>query len=82
MKFRNTSETERVFPSLRLTVKPGEEFEAPDNFAAPGVIAVAGKSQSSFKPKAKIEETESFVADKTEEETTDPSAPSDKTLGE
>ena len=81
MKFKYVGETERVFPALRLTVKTGDEFEAPDNFVASGVIPVANKSHSSFKPKAKYE-GESFVADKTEEETTDPSAPSDKTLGE
>ena len=82
MKFKYVGEVERVFPALRLTVKPGDEFDAPDNFAAPGVIPVTSKPQSSFKPKAKHEDKESFVADKTEEETTEPSAPSDKTLGE
>ena len=83
MKFKYVGETERVFPALKLTVKPGDEFDAPDNFVAVGVIPVANKSHSSFKHKAKHEEVESFVADKTEEEeTTEPSAPSDKTLGE
>ena len=82
MKFKYIGETERVFPTLKLTVKPGEEFDAPDNFAAPSVIAVADKPQPSFKPKAKNEGKESFVADKTEKETTDLSAPSDMTLGE
>ena len=82
MKFKYVGETERVFPALRLTVKPGDEFNAPDNFAANGVIPVVSKTHSSSKVKTKHEEKESFVADKTKEETTDLSAPSDKTLGE
>lgn len=83
MKFKYIGETEKVFPTLGITVKNGDEFEAPDNFVAVNVVHVnSGKAHSPKHHKAK-EDVESFVADKTEEEiTTDMSAPSDKTLGE
>ena len=33
-------EGERVFPSIGVTVKEGETFEAPSDFSAPDVIQV------------------------------------------
>ena len=33
-------ETERVFPSIGVTVQPGEHFEAPSDFNAPDVLQV------------------------------------------
>lgn len=33
-------ESERVFPTIGVTVKPGESFEAPSDFDAPDVIQV------------------------------------------
>jgi len=38
MKYIYNGEDERVFPSLGITVKKGEEFEAPDNFNATNVL--------------------------------------------
>ena len=32
--FTYNGEEERVFPTLGITVKKGEKFEAPDNFSA------------------------------------------------
>ena len=33
-------ESERVFPSIGVTVKPGEHFEAPSDFSSPDVLQV------------------------------------------
>ncbi len=33
-------ESERVFPSIGITVQPGENFEAPVDFDAPDVMQV------------------------------------------
>jgi hypothetical protein len=33
-------EGERVFPSIGVTVKPGDNFEAPSDFTAPDVLQV------------------------------------------
>ena len=49
MKYKYNGTDERVFPSLGIAVKPGEEFEAPDNFSAPDVIPV-GAAKSAIKP--------------------------------
>lgn len=38
--FKYTGESERTFPSLGLTVKPGEDFDAPTDFQAHDVILV------------------------------------------
>ena len=76
MKYKYIGETEKVFPSIRVTVKPGDEFDAPAGFVSVDVITVEAKPNFSSKPKAKHEEI------KKEEETTDPSAASDTTLGE
>ena len=35
--FTYTGEGERVFPSIAVTVKKGDTFEAPDDFSAPNV---------------------------------------------
>ena len=74
MKYRYIGETEKVFPGIGVTVKPGDEFDAPAGFVATGVIPVDAKPHSSVKPKAKDEVKE--------EEPTEPSAASDTTLGE
>jgi hypothetical protein len=49
MKYKYNGTDERVFPSLGVVVKPGEEFEAPDNFSAPNVVAV-GAAKPAIKP--------------------------------
>ena len=33
-------ESERVFPSIGVTVQPGDSFEAPSDFTAPDVLQV------------------------------------------
>jgi hypothetical protein len=38
MKYKYTGTDSRVFPTLGITVKPGEEFEAPDKFDVPNVV--------------------------------------------
>jgi hypothetical protein len=37
MKFTYTGEDVRIFPTLGITVKKGDEFDAPDDFSAPFV---------------------------------------------
>jgi hypothetical protein len=37
--FTYNGEDERDFPTLGITVKKGEKFEAPDDFSAPNVSA-------------------------------------------
>ncbi len=49
MKYKYNGTDERVFPSLGVVVKPGEEFEAPENFSAPDVTP-AGMSKPTPKP--------------------------------
>ena len=75
MKYKYVGETEKVFPGLGITVKPGDEFDAPAGFAAVNVIVAEAKQNSSHKHKAKDDEVKT-------EETTDQSAASDTTLGE
>lgn len=36
--FTYKGEDERVFPTISLVVKPGDKFDAPDDFSAPDVI--------------------------------------------
>jgi hypothetical protein len=43
MKYRYTGTDERVFPSLGLVVKPGDEFDAPENFSAANVVLATAK---------------------------------------
>jgi hypothetical protein len=38
MKYRYTGTDSRVFPTLGITVNPGDEFEAPDKFDVPNVV--------------------------------------------
>ena len=38
MKFTYNGEDERVFPTISLTVAPGDTFDAPDDFVAPDVV--------------------------------------------
>ena len=43
MKFVYTGESEIVFPTLGITVKQGDSFDAPDDFSAPFVSPFANK---------------------------------------
>jgi hypothetical protein len=38
MKYKYTGTDSRVFPTLGIVVKPGDEFEAPDKFEVPNVV--------------------------------------------
>lgn len=38
--FKYSGESERVFPSIGVTVQPGDSFEAPSDFSAPDVLQV------------------------------------------
>ena len=49
MKYKYNGTDERVFPSLGVVVKPGEEFDAPENFSAPDVVS-AGSAKPVVKP--------------------------------
>jgi len=53
MKYKYNGTDERVFPSLGVVVKPGEEFDAPENFNAPDVTTAG-----TFKPAPKATTTE------------------------
>ena len=39
MNFTYTGTDERTFPSIAVTVNPGDSFDAPDDFSAPDVTA-------------------------------------------
>ena len=39
MQFTYNGSDERVFPSIAVTVQPGDTFEAPDDFSAANVLA-------------------------------------------
>ena len=68
MKYKYNGTDERVFPSIGKTVKPGDEFDAPEGFVAANVT-LAGVKPSVTEP---TEPTET---------TTTMSAASDKKLG-
>ena len=64
MKYKYNGTDERVFPSLGITVKPNDEFDAPDNFSAAGVTPVGAKTFT--KPtETKPEPTKSAASDTT-----------------
>lgn len=52
MKYKYNGTDERVIPSLGIVVKPGEEFDAPENFIAANVVTSTGTAavQSTNKP--------------------------------
>jgi hypothetical protein len=68
MKYKYNGTDERVFPSVGVTVKPGDEFDAPEGFVAANVTLASAKPS---------------VTEPTEpkETTTIMSAASDKKLG-
>jgi hypothetical protein len=69
-KFKYVGKGERVFPSLGLTVKSGQEFDAPDNFIALNVVANNAPTPKAPKIEPKPEPIQP------------PSAPSDLEAGE
>lgn len=68
MKYKYNGTDERVFPSIGKTVKPGDEFDAPEGFVAVDVISASTKPS--------VTETTKPI-----ETTTTVSAASDKKLG-
>jgi hypothetical protein len=67
MKLKYNGTDERVFPTLGITVKPGDEFDAPEGFSHPD-CSVGGAKPSFTAPK--------------QEETSTPSAASDSIVKE
>lgn len=57
MKVKYTGEDERVFPTLGITVEPGQEFDAPSDFVAQGVVP-SGKATSTPTPSAATDTTQ------------------------
>lgn len=51
MKYKYNGTDERVIPSLGIVVKPGEEFDAPENFIAVDVVTSTGTA--TIKPTTK-----------------------------
>jgi len=51
MKYKYNGTDERVFPTLGIVVKPGEEFDAPENFVAADVVTSTGTA--TIKPTTK-----------------------------
>jgi hypothetical protein len=45
MKFTYNGSDERIFPSIAVTVQPGDTFEAPDDFSAANVSPNTTKSK-------------------------------------
>ena len=43
MKYKYNGTDERVFPSVGVTVKPGDEFDAPEGFVAANVTLASTK---------------------------------------
>jgi len=50
MKYKYNGTDERVFPSLGVVVKPGEEFEAPEDFVAADVVPSTSFTTKIAKP--------------------------------
>jgi hypothetical protein len=40
-RFQYNGEDVREFPTISVTVNPGEQFDAPDGFTADGVVAAS-----------------------------------------
>jgi hypothetical protein len=68
MKYKYNGTDERVFPSIGKTVKPGDEFDAPEGFVTADVMPAGAKPSVT-------EQTKPI------ETTTTMSAASDKKLG-
>ena len=75
MKYKYNGTDERVFPGVKVTVKPGDEFDAPEGFIAANVVPAAPKL-STVKP------TEPKETKPKEEEKITLSAASDRKLGD
>ena len=79
-KYEYVGEGERVFPSLGITAKKGDVFEAPEGFKAMGVNLVgSNKTAPAVSQAVKDNHPTSFNKEKKEE--TKPSASSDQNAG-
>ena len=68
MKYKYNGTDERVFPGVKVTVKPGDEFDAPEGFTAANVSVVAEKTFTA-KPTEPKEEAKQEPKEETKEET-------------
>jgi hypothetical protein len=50
MKYKYIGTDERVFPTLAIVVKSGEEFEAPADFQAANVVPAGATKQTTSAP--------------------------------
>jgi hypothetical protein len=87
MKLTYNGTDERVFPTLGITVKPGDEFDAPEGFSHPDCSGTkAAPTKSSFKPDARDGDKDGLIQDNTPFErpvtTPTPSAASDTIVKE
>lgn len=62
MKLKYKGTDERVFPSLGITVKPGDEFDAPEGFSNPD-CEPAGYSKPAATPTPAPTTTQSAASD-------------------
>ena len=81
MKYKYNGTDERVFPGVKVTVKPGDEFDAPEGFVAANVVPAADKP-SPVKPKEPKEPKETKETKEIKEEKIEMSAASDHKLGD
>lgn len=50
MKYTYSGSDERIFPSIGITVQPGDTFEAPDDFKVDNVIPATQKKETKSAP--------------------------------
>jgi hypothetical protein len=50
MKLKYNGTDERVFPTLGITLKPGDEFDAPEGFAHPDCAAAGFAKPAAVTP--------------------------------
>jgi hypothetical protein len=50
MKYKYNGTDERVFPTLGIIVKPGDEFDAPDNLDVPNVVPAGAHKATPVPP--------------------------------
>ena len=60
MRYKYNGTDERVFPGVKITVKPGDEFDAPEGFVAANVVRAAAipSPVKPTEPKAQKEDKE------------------------
>lgn len=81
MRYKYNGTDERVFPGVKVTVKPGDEFDAPEGFVAANVVSAAAKP-SPVKPTEPKEVKAVKEEKEIKEEKIEMSAASDHKLGD